>query len=221
MGEEERRGSGGPNRRTELLQERISQAAMELFLRKGFARTGVREIAERSGVSVGTIFNYFGSKEDILFSLISEMQKGVAIPLQIAGGQYRARANALGEDPKAALLALLGEFAKAVDSWRRHLLLAHQETRFLPVDRFRQILDNQRYMRDLLADLIELAVKPGVFSRQELLFRAHSLQMLTQSWATRRWAMEGIHDFETFRFLLERSVLAMLSDPKPDEPSEG
>ena len=53
------------------VRDRISEAALTLFLRNGFARTGVREIAALSEVSVGSLFNYFESKEDILFGLIS------------------------------------------------------------------------------------------------------------------------------------------------------
>lgn len=48
------------------MEERIYEAGMSLFQEKGFANTTLQEIGELAGVSRGTIFNYFSSKEDIL-----------------------------------------------------------------------------------------------------------------------------------------------------------
>ncbi|UYO46557.1 TetR/AcrR family transcriptional regulator [Rhodopseudomonas palustris] len=52
-------------KRRETLQ-RISDAALELFLDKGFDATTLDEIAEAAGISRRTFFYYFASKDDIL-----------------------------------------------------------------------------------------------------------------------------------------------------------
>ena len=202
----------GRSPKVELQRSRIAEAALVLFLQRGFAGTGVRQIAAAAGVSVGTIFNYFGTKQGILFSLISEMQKGVAIPLQLAAAEYRTRANA-GEDPELALMALLQEYANAVDVWRRHLLLGHQEVRSLASHQRREVLDGERRMRDLLADLIQLGVERGKFTPGNLRFRAHAIQVLFQSWATRPWALRDVADSEEFVRRAEEAILAMLKAP--------
>ena len=170
--------------RIAVVRGRIAAASLGLFLRRGFHGTGVREIAAATGVSVGTIFNYYDSKEEILFALISEMQKGVAIPFQNAARDYRERANA-GEDPERALLTLLRDYTRSVDRWRRHILLAYREARSLPQPQLQQVLDGERRMRDLLADLIQIGVERGKFTGGDLRSRAHALQALAQSWATR------------------------------------
>lgn len=207
--------------RAEQLRARIADAALDLFLHEGFARTGVRRIAAAAGVSVGTIFNYFENKQEILFALISDMQKGVAIPLQAAAARYRERASA-GEDPELALLSLLQDYAGAVDTWRRHLLLAYQEAHSLRDPQLREILDGERRMRDLLADLIELGVERGKFTPGDLRLRAHAIQVLMQSWATRRWALEGVADLGEFTQTAERALLGMLhASPVPRKPAGG
>ncbi|HEX8731414.1 MAG TPA: TetR/AcrR family transcriptional regulator [Ktedonobacterales bacterium] len=53
----------------EELHQRIYDAALALFQRKGVAGATIREIAREAGVGVGTFFNYFGSKEDVLAEL--------------------------------------------------------------------------------------------------------------------------------------------------------
>lgn len=45
----------------------ISDIATNLFLDRGFDEVTVAEVAKVAGVSVKTVFNYFGSKEDLLF----------------------------------------------------------------------------------------------------------------------------------------------------------
>jgi AcrR family transcriptional regulator len=46
-------------------KERIIQSAKILFAKKGFAATGLREIADKAGVSLGNIYNHFKNKESI------------------------------------------------------------------------------------------------------------------------------------------------------------
>lgn len=49
----------------ESRKDRIVASAKILFARKGFAATGLREIADKAGVSLGNIYNYFKNKEHI------------------------------------------------------------------------------------------------------------------------------------------------------------
>jgi AcrR family transcriptional regulator len=47
-------------------------AALDLFVEKGFAATRVEEIAQHAGVSKGTLFLYFPSKEDLFKAVVRE-----------------------------------------------------------------------------------------------------------------------------------------------------
>jgi AcrR family transcriptional regulator len=58
----------------ETRKERIINSAKELFAEKGFSATGLREIAQRADVSLGNIYNYFKSKEEI-FNAIFDAQE--------------------------------------------------------------------------------------------------------------------------------------------------
>lgn len=55
-------------------REAILDAALALFVERGFFGTAVPEIAERAGVGAGTIYRYFESKE-ALVNVIYRMQK--------------------------------------------------------------------------------------------------------------------------------------------------
>lgn len=62
--------SGLRQRQKELRREAIVAAALELFETHGFTATTVEQIALQAGVSTPTVFNYFGSKQDILLALM-------------------------------------------------------------------------------------------------------------------------------------------------------
>jgi len=76
--------------------ELIRQAAIRVFAREGFHRARMETIAHEAGVAVGTIYNYFESKRDVLLAVFEAefeeqisffeglQESGLSIPEQIA-----------------------------------------------------------------------------------------------------------------------------------------
>lgn len=59
-------------RRKEERPQELLDAALALFVEKGFAATRSEEVAARAGVSKGTLYLYFPSKEELLKAVIRE-----------------------------------------------------------------------------------------------------------------------------------------------------
>ena len=57
-------------RRAEARPDEVLDAALELFMEKGFAATRVDDIAKRAGLSKGTVYLNFASKEAVLEGLV-------------------------------------------------------------------------------------------------------------------------------------------------------
>src|SRR5437588_1656038 len=51
-------------------ERRILTAARRLFDRKGYAGTAMEDVAERAGLAVGTVYNYFSSKDALLLAIV-------------------------------------------------------------------------------------------------------------------------------------------------------
>lgn len=64
--------SRGPKfrRRAQARPDEVMDAALDLFIEKGFAATRVEDIAKRAGISKGGVYLYFPSKEAILEGLV-------------------------------------------------------------------------------------------------------------------------------------------------------
>jgi TetR/AcrR family fatty acid metabolism transcriptional regulator len=67
-----RRRPAARTRRSGDKRERILDAAVRVFAKKGFHATRVSEIAKAAGVADGTIYLYFKSKDDLLVSLFED-----------------------------------------------------------------------------------------------------------------------------------------------------
>jgi AcrR family transcriptional regulator len=68
--------------------ERILATALDLFARKGYDATSVREICESAGITKPTLYHFFGSKDGVLQALV-----------HTGFQQYRAMVNAAMDTP--------------------------------------------------------------------------------------------------------------------------
>jgi len=59
-------------RQKEARPQQLLDAALMLFVEKGFAATRAEEVAQRAGVSKGTLYLYYPSKEELLKAVIRE-----------------------------------------------------------------------------------------------------------------------------------------------------
>lgn len=65
-------------------QESIILAARRLFFSKGYKATTMGEIAESSDVAVGTLYNYFKSKGEIMLAVTTEDAADVLVPISMS-----------------------------------------------------------------------------------------------------------------------------------------
>lgn len=76
------------NSKTRLRQKQILDAALKVFLKKGFNGSTTKEIAQAAGVAEGTIFRYFKTKKDLLMAMaVPEVVESLAMVLEEVSGQ--------------------------------------------------------------------------------------------------------------------------------------
>jgi len=64
--------SGLREKKKKKSEEKIKKAAKEIFLSKSYSETTMEEIAEKAEIGVGTLYNYFKSKDEIYIAIMSE-----------------------------------------------------------------------------------------------------------------------------------------------------
>ncbi|MDI6874417.1 MerR family transcriptional regulator [Candidatus Solincola sp.] len=61
----------------EKKRRRIREAALELFVRKGYGGTKIKDITSRAGVSVGTFYLYYRDKKELFMDAVDELIQSV------------------------------------------------------------------------------------------------------------------------------------------------
>jgi TetR/AcrR family transcriptional regulator, cholesterol catabolism regulator len=195
-------------------KERIAAAAANLFLDGGYHSTSVREIAQKAGLSVGSVFNYFTSKEEILFFLFSRNQERAEASLQVLRAEF-ARLKDEGIDPKDLLWLAYQPYIRLNDEGRRYTLLGYQELKSLTVAERRRILEAEERIQHFIEEVIAYGVEKGAFPPGGINLKAHCLLVLAQSWAVRRWALRGFAKVQDYLNVLKPIVLGIVESETP------
>jgi AcrR family transcriptional regulator len=104
---------GGMGRWEPNARGRLEQAALELYVERGFEQTTVAEIAERAGLTERTFFRYFTDKREVLFAgagILRESMVGALAAAPESAAPIEAVAAAL--QTAAALLQERREYSR-------------------------------------------------------------------------------------------------------------
>jgi len=69
----------------ENVKEKIYQAAIEEFYKKGFLKAKMQDIAKRAGVSVGLTYSYYNNKEDLFAAIAGPIYKEIIQSMENEG----------------------------------------------------------------------------------------------------------------------------------------
>ncbi|HPX06629.1 MAG TPA: TetR/AcrR family transcriptional regulator [Tenuifilaceae bacterium] len=92
------------------MQNRIIQKSREMFLRYGYSKIRLDEIAAELNISKKTIYNHFGSKEQLMFAVIEQTK--IEFEREILAVEQNT-SNSYEEEVKA-ILSLLGMWVSRV-----------------------------------------------------------------------------------------------------------
>lgn len=189
---------------TALVKKRRSQilgAATELFGKRGYHATTVREIAERARVSTGLVYQYFGDKEDVLF-----------LALQMVLDSYKERipqATKGIRDPLERFRAAVHAYGRVIDANIDATVLAYRETKSVGRARRNVIKQKEIETNALIETCVRDCIKAGLFENIDAELLTYNIVMFAHAWALKAWHFSGKMTVEQY---IDRN-LAMLLNP--------
>jgi AcrR family transcriptional regulator len=187
----------------EKRRRQIVDAAVQLFIENGFHKTTTRQIANAAGFSIGSLYEYVASKEDILYmvcdAIHEEVERGVQAALARAGGR-----NALAE--------VIREYFLVCHRMSDHILLIYQETRALPRQWQEKILRNELNITGLFVSVLIQLMKAGNMpnlDERSLELVAHNISVLGHMWTFRRWFLARHYSIEDYIKLQTEFILGI------------
>ncbi len=200
-----------------LVEERrrkIVEAAVELFIRKGYHPTTTREIARAAGVSIGSLYEYVQSKEDVLYLVCDAIHREMEARLREEIGEGKAALEIL-ED------AIRG-YLQVCDKMQDSILLIYRETASLDRESQRYVLQNEERIAQIFTEILNQGVADGSFrfeGSDALALMAHNIVVLGHMWAFRRWFLHGRFDLATYTRHQTSLVLRELTQRGGEERS--
>jgi AcrR family transcriptional regulator len=135
----------------------IIMAAVEVMARHGYHGTSVRDLAEAAQVSPGLIYHYFGSKHDLLVTILDRGMDRLVENTEEALFQA-------GADPAERLRAIVGEHVLAHTRFRRESLLGNTELRSLSSEARRLIVSKRDTQQRMFDRVVRDGVMRGAFT---------------------------------------------------------
>ncbi|MGI2327755.1 TetR/AcrR family transcriptional regulator [Planococcus sp. YIM B11945] len=177
-----------------LIEKRRAQmirGAVTLFKQKGFHRTTTREIAKAAGFSIGTLYEYIRTKEDVLYLVCDSIYDEVHVRLDSLD---------IEKGSLEVLVTALEHYYGLIDDMQDEYVVMYQESKSLPKDALQYVLKKELEMVSLFERLLTECVESGelTLSPKEIVLASHHLFVQGQMWAFRRWALR---DFTIQEFI--------------------
>ena len=190
-------------------RRQIADAAVQLFIDKGFHKTTTRQIARAAGFSIGSLYEYFASKEDILYMVCE------AIHAEVERGVTEAMSQAKGG--RDALVKIIQEYFMVCHQMSDFILLIYQETQSLPSQWQKRVLENELRITGLFVKALARIAKSGDLinlKENNLELAAHNIVVLGHMWTFRRWYLAHHYSIDDYIKLQTGIILGMYTAGK-------
>ncbi len=191
----------------DLVEERrsqIAQAALHLIATKGIEKTNIREIAAASEMTIGNLYHYIGTREDVIHLAFNYGLDQIRKVIK--------EINDLCEtlNPEEALTA-------AIDLYIRYHHTNHEDTVFLykemgglsPSLRL-PVIETNAHLHELFIRIIQKGCKTGVFRAANIDLVASTIVSMGDMWALKRWQFKKSYTLDKYISAFTGMILTLL-----------
>lgn len=173
-------------------RRQIVDAAVKLFVKYGYHKTTTRILAKETGMSIGSLYEYISTKDDVLYLVCMAIHNEVEDGLQEALGR--------SQEGREALKEIIREYLLVCHKMSDHILLMYQVTHFLPEKWRKKVLEAEMRITNLFIDAMAELKKAGKLTMDDddIHLVGHNISVLGHSWTFRRWYYDKHFTVEQF-----------------------
>ena len=173
-------------------REHIAKKSVELFVKKGYHQTTVREIAKASKMSMGALYDYINTKEDILFLVCDHIHSTVSNKLTRSFTEEKGSLQNLRDAVK--------EYYTVIDEIQDYMLLLYQETKSLNKNARKYIFDAELELTAIFETILKQCIneKTVILKNKDIKLVAQNIMVTGHMWAFRRWAISSDITLKTY-----------------------
>jgi len=188
----------------ELVRERhlhIAKKASELFIKKGFDRTTMRDISKATGMALGNLYDYISKKEDVLCLAFDIYQ-------QYAQQSIENARITKTDDPKEMLQSLVHDSLQNVQAFREEFMAMYRESKRLPKQNLERVMKMDMKRVAAFEKIIRQGVEQGIFHVRDPFFAASMIFYQLVFLPLRGWTLRGKYSEKEMNDLLEEYIVS-------------
>lgn len=191
----------------ELVYQRrqtIAAGALQVFLEKGYDKATMRDVGKACGMTHGNLYNYVGSKADILQLILINNVRGAS--------KLRDFRSELGDVSCAKVLAeCMTIYLRDMDSIRRPLRFFDREIYTFSREDRDMALASEMEVVSFFEELFKEGIEAGEFQVRNPTLLAHDILMYGHDWAVRGWFLKQHVTLEEYIEERVRLVLELVT----------
>ena len=157
----------------------IIQTTLSISNDRGFQAMSLRDLSKESGLSLGALYSYFSSKEE-LFRIIHNIGMDTITNVLV---QIIAHCNTLDEKLRHGIKIHL-YLSELMGDWFYFL---YMETKNLSKEERKLSLQAELYTENIFAEIIQEGIKKKIFQTKNALLISSAIKALLQDWYLKRW----------------------------------
>jgi AcrR family transcriptional regulator len=169
-----------------LVEERrkqIFRAALKLIRKKGYHGTTLRDISKESGISLGNLYDYIRTKEDILYLVHEKAAQLITTSVSERGSG--------GSSPLKKLEALILKELGTIDRYQDLIMSIYQESHALSKPSLKTMLSSEEAHMDQFVEVLQEGMDAGIFKPGNPVMLANLIKIMVDCWVLRRWTLRG------------------------------
>lgn len=179
------------------------RAAVGILEKRSFNQMSVSDLAEEAGISVGTIYQYVESKEDVLVMVIVDILEAYRNAITPVMAEV--------SDPVERLHEVFRAYCGVVNSRRSAVVLGYGASRAIPTAGRRKIMELETHTTGLLAECVQAGADAKVFEVESSDLVAWDLAILAHAWALKHWYLSKIFTLDEYVEIQWRTALRSLT----------
>jgi len=181
----------------------IIRAASELFAKKGYHSTSMRDISDASGINLSYLYHYVSSKDDILYLFYKNLHEDLHV-------FYQYLDNSTNEDPIEQIKNFINLILEHVHKKNDEMLTMYTESRHLNRDSLYAVLALESQHVKSIEKLISRGIQKGCFRTDSPHMVSNFIQYLLLIEPLRRWNFRHEYTFTRFSELITDFILKAL-----------
>lgn len=188
---------------TDFIIEDVVKTAIDVFVKKGYDGSTMSEIAEKVNISKGSLYNFVGSKENLIYLISDYVEQKFAVIGRNLNSQTRLTSI-------EALCLYIGDYLEIINALQDAVIsMSHIVVKLGKEGRRRMFTNVVKVQDDVEALLIE-GIKTGEFRVENTKLAAISISNLLGGWASNRWQLSKMMTLEQYKEQMANMILKMV-----------